>query len=279
MTLSERNIVFKTGMVITFLSLLVCIAASVLIIPLYEKMGSEITHYSNSLFRTFSGNFLNSNLLAAHICIMVLVLFSFLSIIFIYYFFEKTQSGEILFVYFFSASFTFEILRLILPIIQVYEIPSMYLLGAFRIIFFGRYFGIFSLFVASVFAVGYKSQGLRYLIILILVVTLIIAFGIPVDTDTGKLDSSLNMIKGYASLISLIEMGTFLITTINFFIAVWIRSNREFVFVGIGSVLVFLGRGILLSADNWLGPPLGLACLAAGTWLICANLHKIYLWY
>ena len=270
--------VFKTIMVITFLSLLVCIAASILIIPLYEKMGPEITHYSNSFLRTFTGNFIGSNLLAAHICIIALVLFSFLSIIFIYYFFEKTQSGEILFVYFFSASFTFEILRLILPIVQVYEIPSMYLLGAFRIIFFGRYFGIFSLFAASIFAVGYKSQGLRYLIIFILVLTLIIAFGIPVDTDTGKLDSSLNMIKGYTSLISLIELGTFLITTVNFFIAFWIRNNREFIFVGIGSILVFLGRAVLLSADNWLGPPLGLACLAVGFWLICTNLHKIYLW-
>ena len=278
MTLSERNMVFKTGMVITFLSLLVCIAASILIIPLYENMGTEITHYSNSIFRTFTGNLMKPNLLAAHVCIMALVLFSFLSIIFIYYFFEKTQSGEILFIYFFSASFTFEILRLILPIVQVYEIPSMYLLGTFRVIFFGRYFGIFSLFAASVFAVGYKSQGLRYLIIIILVVTLIISFGIPVDTDTGKLDSSLNMIKGYTSLISLIEMGTFLITTVSFFIAVWIRSNREFIFVGIGSVLVFLGRAILFSADNWLGPPLGLVCLAAGFWLICTNLHKIYLW-
>jgi hypothetical protein len=41
---------------------------------------------------------------------------------------------------------------------------------------------------------------------------------------------------------------------------------------------VFLGRAILLTADSWAGPATGLVFLAFGTWLICTNLHKVYLW-
>jgi hypothetical protein len=86
------------------------------------------------------------------------------------------------------------------------------------------------------------------------------------------------MINGYVSLFRLIEIVTFLITTISFFIAVWSRGSFEFVYIGIGSALVFLGRNILLNADIWAGLPTGLLFLTAGTWLICTKLHKVYLW-
>jgi hypothetical protein len=39
-----------------------------------------------------------------------------------------------------------------------------------------------------------------------------------------------------------------------------------------------LGRNILLSADTWVGAAAGPVCLVIGTWIICQNLHKVYLW-
>jgi hypothetical protein len=147
---------------------------------------------------------------------------------------------------------------------------------ASRIILFGRYFGLFSLFTASVYAVGLKAQKQRNIITIIAVITLIIILGVPVDTQAW--DSSLNMITGYTSMFRLIETGAFLITTISFFIAAWLRSSRDFIFIGAGAVLALLGRNILLSAGTWVGLPAGLLFLVIGTWLICTSLHKIYLW-
>jgi hypothetical protein len=276
MTLSERNIVFKAGIILSFLCLVICTAASIKTIPAYALMESEITVRSEGMFQAITGKFFDTKLLAVHCGILVLALYSFLTIFLIYYFFEKTKSPEILFVFFFAASFSIEALRLILPLGRVYNFPSLYALAASRVILFGRLFGIFSLFGASIYGAGYEMQRQRYVILIITVTSLLVSMGIPIDTQTW--DSGLNMVIGYASMFRLIDAGIFLITAISFYIAAWSRGPRGYVFIGAGSVLVFLGRNILLNADTWAGLPIGLPFLAAGTWLICTNLHRIYLW-
>jgi hypothetical protein len=276
MTLSARNNIFKMGILLSFLCLLLCIFASINVIPVYPSLEEEITRPSESIFRIFFDKFSGTNLLATHYCILALVFFSFSSIIISYFSFEKTQSPEILFVVFFAASFSLESLRLIIPLGKIYEIPSLYMLMAARIILFGRYFGLFSLFTASVYAVGFKAQKQRNVVTIIAVITLIIVLGIPIDTQAW--DSSLNMITGYTPMFRLIETGAFFITTVSFFIAAWLRSSRDFIYIGAGAALAFLGRNILLGAGTWVGLPTGLLFLAVGTWLICTRLHKIYLW-
>jgi hypothetical protein len=124
MTLSERNFAFKLEIALSFLCLMICIMASVEVIPVYASMEHETIRRSESFFRTFDGKFFGMELLAVHGCISALVLFSFFSIILIFYFFEKTQSPEILYVGLFAVSFSLEALRLIIPFSRVYEIPS-----------------------------------------------------------------------------------------------------------------------------------------------------------
>jgi hypothetical protein len=239
-------------------------------------MEQEIALRSRGVFHEIAEKPLDVKLLAVHCCIAVSVLYSFFTLIFIYFYFEKTQSPEILFVAFFAASFAPESLRLILPLGRVFDIPSLYSLMASRVIMFCRCFCIFSLFAASMYAVGFKSQRQRNVILIIIVTALFIALGVPIDTQTW--DSGLNMVSGYTSMFLLIEIGAFLFSTASFFITAWSRGSREYAYIGTGSVLVFLGRSILLAADTWVGFAVGPVCLVIGTWLICKNLHKVYLW-
>jgi len=276
MTLSNRNTVFKAGIAISALCLLIGIIASIETVPVYEHMEAEITLRPDSFAQAFLERHFETRLLAVHFTALLLALYSLLSIVFIYFFFEKTQAPEIFFVAFFAASFAPEVLRLVLPLGRVYEIPSLYLLMASRIILFGRYFGIFSLFAASVYAAGYQSQQQRNAVLIIVATALFVSLSVPVDTQTW--DSSLTMISGYASMFGLIGIGTFLITVASFFIAARQRGSGEFIFIGIGSVLALIGRNILLRTDTWVGLPIGMLFLAAGTWLICPRLHRIYLW-
>jgi len=276
MTLSARNHLFRLGIVLSFLCLLICVFATLQSMAVYGPLEEEITRRSTGLFQLLAGKWFDTQLIVVHWCITGLVLFAFFTIVLIYYFFEKTQSPEILFMVFFALSFAPEALRLLLPLSQVYEIPSLYLLMASRVMLFGRYFGIFSIFTASLYAVGFKAQKQRNVVLIIAVVTLIITLGVPIDTETW--DSSLNMISGYVAIFRLIEVGAFLTTALSFFIAAWSRSSREFVVIGIGSVLALLGRHISLYADAWAALPTGLLLLVVGTWLICTKLHKIYLW-
>jgi hypothetical protein len=231
---------------------------------------------SKGVFHDIAEKPLTVQFLAVHCGIAVSVLYSFLSIILIYFSFEKTQSPEILFVAFFAASFAPETLRLIIPLGSVYDIPSLYSLLASRVMLFCRCFGIFSLFAASMYAAGFKSQRQRNAFVIINVTALFIALGVPIDTLAW--DSGLNMVSGYTSMFLLIEIGTFLFSAVSFFIAAWSRGSREYAFIGVGSILLFLGRNILLNADTWVGAAAGPVCLAIGTWLICKNLHKVYLW-
>ena len=276
MTLSARNYILKAGMLFSLFCLVICIVASIQAIPVYASMEAEVTRRPGGIFQVFFGDILDAKLLAVNSSILALIVYSIVSMVFVYIFFEKTQSPEILFVVFFVASFSPETLRLILPLGQVYEIPSLYALMASRIILFTRNFGIFSLFVASVFAAGYEAQRQRNFIVFVVVIALVIALGVPIDTYAW--DSSLKMVTGYVPMFRLIETGLVLITAVSFFIAAWTRGSREYNIIGSGSVLAFLGRNILLNTDTWAVLPLGFALLAAGTWLICINLHKIYMW-
>jgi hypothetical protein len=276
MTLSGRNACFKAGIILAFLSLAVVFIASFVVIPVYPSMEAEISRRSEGLYQAVISRFLKPDLHAVHGSIGISVLYAFVSLSLILYFFEKTQSPEILFVAFFTLSFSMEAVRLILPLGYLYDIPSLYLLMASRILLFGRYFGIFSLFAASIYSAGFEAQKQRTIILIITVATLVIALGIPIDTQTW--DSCLNMINGYTSMFRLIEAGTALITAISFFIAAFSHGSREYVIIGIGSLMAFLGRNLILCADTWAGPLPGILFLALGTWFMCVQLHKIYLW-
>jgi len=276
MTLSNRNAVFKAGIALSSLCLLMAIVALLVTPPVYAYMEAEITVRSDGFFQAFLGRYFEARLLAVHFTVLSLALYSLLSIALIYFFFEKTQSPEILFIAFFATSLSLEVLRLILPMGQIHEIPSLYLLMASRIILFGRYFGIFSLFAASVHAAGYQSQQQRSSILIVVATTLFVALSTPIDTQTW--DSSLTLLGGDVLMFRLVEVGILFITVVSFFIATWPRGSREFIFIGVGSVLALFGRSILLQADTWAGLPVGLFLLAFGTWLICKKFHRIYLW-
>ena len=276
MTLSGRNIIFKAGIILAVLCAVIVCITSFDAIKAYSQMSGENIRRPNTFFQDFISNFLKVNFYSIHASLSASVLYSLVSALLIYFYFEKTQAPEILFVYFFSLSLSLEAARITLPLHIIHDIPAFYQLIAARILLFGRYFGMFSLFTASVCAAGLDMQKTRNYIQVIFVATLIIALGVTVDTQVW--DSSMSLINGYPSLFRLIEAAAFLTTVISFFIAAKSRGSRDYAFVGIGSLLALAGRNILLNNDTWAGPGPGILLLAAGTWFICTRLHKIYLW-
>jgi len=274
MTLSERNAFFKAGITLCLIITILLLAASYLIIPHYSVM--EENTRSVSLLQVISGWFLKSNNYAVHVSIIMAVLFSFVGIILIYFFFERTVAPEILYISFFTVTFSFEILRLVFPLHLVYTFPSFYLLGAARVLIFARYFNVFSLFAASLCAAGLEIQKSRNIIIAIFIAVIALTFGIPIDTENW--DTSFNIVNGFAHIFRTIDIVIFLATVITFFVAVKVRGSREYVYIGIGVALALIGRNILIGTDNWTGPILGILLLSFGTWFICSKLHKIHLW-
>jgi hypothetical protein len=276
MTLSERNIFFRAGIFTAAASVLLIGAVSFVILPVLPSAAGEITQRSPGIIQSLIGRFLEPNPYAPFASMAGAGIYALLTIVLVYYFFEKTQAPEILFVALFAVSFSFEVIRILVPLKQLIIIPPLYQVIGFRALLFSRYFGIFSLFTASVYAAGLDIQKQRDIFLIITVAAMIIVMGVPIDTLSW--DSSFSMISGYTSTFRIIETGVLLITVTGFFISAYSRGSREYIIIGAGSFLVFLGRNILLSADTWLSPAPALILLGLGTWLICTRLHHVYLW-
>ena len=276
MVLADRNNLFKAGIIYSSLSVVFIIAASFVVLPVYSFFDTDLVQRSAAGFlQIILNRGLNPSFYAVHVSISALAVYSLAVLCFIFYFFEKTQSPEILFIALFIASLACESLRLFLPLQQVFAIPSFYLLITSRLLLFGRCFGLCSLFAAGIYAVGLEIQKQRNVIGIAAIASFIIALGTPIDTFTWE--TSFNAISGYAHVFRMINGGILLITVISFLIAAYLRGSREYIFIGVGVFLAFAGRSILLHADSWAGLP-GIIPLSFGAWFICKYLHKVYLW-
>jgi len=275
MTLSERNTFFKVGIIFCAICTLFIIAASFFLVPQYQDLNENAPRPSK-IFQSISGIFFNSDHIAVHVSIILSVVFSLVGIIFIYAYFERTSAPEILYIAIFTISFAFEALRLVLPLQIIFDFPSFYMLLAFRILLFERFFCIFALFAASICAAGFEVQKTRNIIFIIIIADLIITMGVPIDVLNR--DTSFNMISGFNLMFRMVELVTFLTTVISFLIAAKNRGSKEYNFVAIGIMTALIGRNLLLNTDNWLGSILGIVLLLFGTWFLCSKLHKIHLW-
>jgi hypothetical protein len=276
MTLTKRNILFKGGICAAGTILAALAAAAFVILPAYPAEAGETARRAGGILQGLAARLFPPAPYAVLASIAASALYALVSLILILRSFEKTNAPEICFVAIFTLSFAFEGIRALVPLKLVRDFPGLYLTMMFRALLFARYGGIFSLFAASVSAAGLKVQKQRNIILAIIVVALIIALGAPIDALAW--DTSLCLISGYGSMFKLMEGGLALITVGSFLISAYSRGSREYILVGTGSLLAFLGRNILLNSDTWLSPLPGLFCVALGTWFICAQIHRIYLW-
>jgi hypothetical protein len=276
MTLSTRNSFFKGGIILAALSLGLVAAAGYFAFPAFPASAVRAVMRPEGITQWFISAYTEPAAYVPFWTMLGAALYSLTSIILIHYFFEKTQSPEILFFGFFVISLSFECVRIIIPLKQTFPFPGLYLISASRVLLFGRYFGLFSLFAASVYAAGLDVQKQQNAFIILVMAALVIAAGVPVDSLVW--DTSLKMLSGYSAMFILVEIGIAVITMITFFVSAYTRGSRDYVFIGIGAFLVFAGRNILITSDTWISPVPGILILAAGTWFICDRLHQIYLW-
>jgi len=276
MTLATRNKVFLLSLIISFVPLIPIGFYLTRLLPALDATLAAASQRSAGFVQLLTAPLLAASPLAPLVAILAAVVYSLASLLLIYLFFEKTQSSEILFLALFALTFSLEGLRLLTPLSGKLELPAAYAVSAARLLIFSRHFGLFSLFMAGVYAAGFGFQKHGNLILILAVTSLMISSGVPIDGLSW--DSAFTMVQGYNSMFVLVEIGIGLITASSFIVAAYARGSPEFTQTALGSVLLFLGRDGLIRADNWIALPVSLACLAVGTWLITTRLHRYYLW-
>ncbi|MCL1993194.1 MAG: hypothetical protein FWG66_09630 [Spirochaetes bacterium] len=276
MTLSARNRFFKAGIAIAALCSLAVAGASFFVLPAYSFMPAQDLLRPQGFFHAFTGRLLENSFYAVHAALSGAVVYALASAAFIYKYFEKTQSPEMFFIALFSVSLSFEAARLVIPLDFVFGVSSFYQFAACRLLLLGRFFGLFSLFMASVCAAGFNAQKPWNIVLAIFFISLIIATGIYIDLQAWG--TNLNMAVGFSGLFRAVETAVAGIAVASFFASANIRGSKEYLYAGAGAAFAAMGRSLLLYADNWAGAVLGIVFLAGGTWLVCARLHRVYLW-
>lgn len=208
--------------------------------------------------------------------ILFCMIYSLSGIIIIYVLFEKTHAPEILFFANFILSLSFEISRMAIPLISYYNTSLTYSIFAGKILLFSRFFGLFSLFLASNYAAGLEMQRYGILLLLNAAICLALASGVPIDSMNW--DSALTPRFGFAEMFFFIEATILSITILSFFISIKNKSSKDYLFVSIGILFVLVGRDFILHADSYIELMIGAPALGLGTWMYCKHLHQYYLW-
>ena len=276
MTLSARNNFLKGEIILAALCLCLVAAGGFITFPAYPEAATSAALRSRGIIQALIKDTVSPSAYVPFFTILGAVAYSFISIIFINHFFEKTQSPEIVFFSLFAISLSFEFVRVLIPLKRIFPFPAMYLITGARILFFSRFFGLFSLFAASVYAAGLDVQKQQNAFFIVILAPLIISLNVPIDSLVW--DSSFEMLIGYHTMFAIVETGIMAITLVTFLISAYLRGSRTFIYIGIGTFLIFAGRNILLNSDTWITPIPGLLCMAVSTWFVCSCLHKEYLW-
>jgi hypothetical protein len=276
MTLSMRNRLLGAGIAASI------IPATILAVTAADAFGTaplasqEAIRRARGILQIVAVLFLPQSPYAPLASMVFSVLYAGTTIALIYYFFEKTQAPEILFFALFALSLACESFRIAVPLAAAHNWPPAYVVSSARSLLFGRFFGLFALFAAGLYATGLEYQKHGRVVILVAAAAFAVAAGAPVDGLSW--DSAYSPLPGYASMLEIVQIGVAVIAIANFLVAAYSRGSIDFVYVALGCVLVVIGRDGLIRADTWLALPLGAAAISLGTALVATKVHRFYLW-
>jgi len=266
MTLSLRNAILLLGAgfnLVLFSAF--CLSLS-LLVPLPARF-PEIREFFGALVSVYSADL---------IFLFFLQLVSLIASLFLYKRFRKTASPEIFFFILFLLSMGIEGGKIFPPVLRELQVPVYLYHLVIRLLYMARFFGIFSLFTAGLFANGmqYQKVSIAYGISLLTAFTL--SSLLPVAEASLKTDTGLDLVTIGDVRIVMITLR--ILSVINFIVA-WIRNNsREFLWLGLGGSIVLFGYELALGSDILWLRIVATAAIIIGIQLFSRRTHEIYLW-
>ncbi len=273
MTIIARNRLIKSGIAVSAIFSALTVAAFILLCLDTEQDISE----NLIRFIDLSDNTLFSfNFYAASAAVLALTLAGTLTLLRVYFFFEKTPSIEITF---FSAGLiavSAECVRLLVPFFSLWETQPFMLVLISRTVLFIRVFFILTVLAGAVFANGKTMQKSGVLLFFIAIAAFFTATGIPVNYS--ELGSTFLLLPGYSGMLSLISVLLLLIACFSFFLQAKAFSIPEYYKTAAGCFCLSLGWISLCLCDCWALFASGTVLFLAGVCFYTQSLHKHYLW-
>ncbi|MDR0409192.1 MAG: hypothetical protein LBH18_02175 [Spirochaetaceae bacterium] len=275
MTISKHVILLKTGIVVSFLAFAAFAASAWYVFPFYpdlidyEQAPRNIPAFMSSILPP-------PEPYTAFVATGLSVLFALVSQILLFYFFEKTQSTEIRFLSIFLFSFTFEILRIQYPLKEALQLSGYIPAITARLLIFGRLYGTFALFVAGLYACGFKMRREENIIFPMVMIALLLAFRAPFDMF--RYDTNICPVMVFSHMFRVASAAIVLLSMYCFISGAYTRNNQEYYLIAPGILAAAVGRFLLFTADTWLMLFPAFAILLFGTWFAGSQLRRMYLW-
>ncbi len=211
---------------------------------------------------------LSSSVLCAVYGICVLFLLSFR--------YSRTVSMELFFFAFWALALAAEPLRLesLRGAVFGASFPERNIIT--RAIVSARFLGVFSLFAGSLYAVGFDSEKQETSISVVLLCSLALGTGLPVNT--GSFGPDLLQRIGYGALQDFLSGACFLGACADYLLAVRVTGEKGYRAAALGCALTFLGGFLLRRSASMASVLAGAALLAFGTWFFIRKIHAYYLW-
>ena len=274
MTISRHVFFLKAGITVSFLALIAFAVFARDTLPVYGDLVAKASQRSGGAF--IAGLLPSPAPYAAFIGIGTAVLFAFVSQALLLYFFEKTQAIEARLLGTFLFSFTFEILRTVIPLKTVMRLSGYIPAIASRLIVFGRFYGLFALFAAGLCVSGLKIRREETIIFPVAVAALLFALRMPIDSF--YYDTSLYPLTGFSRTFGIMNAVMVMLSFLCFVLGAYTRGSREYYFIGLGVLAAAIGRWLLLAADTWVMLGAGSVFLFFGTWYTGIQFRRMYLW-
>lgn len=171
---------------------------------------------------------------------------------------------------------SFEVVRLCSPLILQLNLPWLFYSIISRVILFGQIFGVLSLFTSSLYASGLHYEKLGRILFIIILLSLTASTSIPINS--GNLLSNFTFKLGYYQLILVVFFSIQIISIINFLISTKIKGSKDYFYMGLAAILVFLGKNCLFFAEDLIIMSLGFLFFMYGSYLFIKTNHSYYLW-
>lgn len=188
----------------------------------------------------------------------------------------KTASAELFFFSIWAFCLGFEALRFFSLGLMIYNTSMGPMVFLTRLVLFGRYFGLLSLFMGSILAVGFRQERMIGVLSAALLLALFFSSMQPVNSGVPAPDFLID--RGFGFLMSLFDSALIAMTLVNYLVA-W-RMNRDTAFLASGAGLALCVLAYLLlrsSYSPWFILP-AIGFLATGAWLHIKSMNGYYLW-
>ncbi len=191
--------------------------------------------------------------------------------------YRKTVSAELFFLSLWAFSLSFEALRGLTVQGALNGVPATFHAAVTRVVVIARFFGLFALFCAGLYASGYRNDRIGSVVLVALLAAVGIGAGIPLDSaDLSTLP--LLQRPAFGSLRALFESVIALITVADFAYAWLWRGERAYRLPAPGSALALGGSWLLRVAPDPALAALAFVAVCAGAFLVLKPVHEYYLW-